>query len=214
MHFFQGCSFVRCIKPNASQSTGRFDENFVESQLISSGSIAYQQLMKAGFPSHMSIAEVLNMFKSSSEFQHVSYENQKFFCTILLRACCLKWIDFKLGNTQIFFRKGKIQKFYEKLKQDPKRIKVHIDQLIQLRKKLRVAIIIARFCAVGIVHRKKSNDLMNQVQPKEHVDIPAKKNTPDKKSSKKIAQTASEGNKGKCFLFNGSLKTLINFLCR
>lgn len=209
MNFFQECSFVRCIKPNASQSRGIFDENVVESQLISSGSIAYQQLMKAGFPSHLSIAEVLNKFKSCSEFQHVSYKNQKDFCTILLRACCLKWIDFKLGNTQIFFRKGKIQKFYEKLKQDPKKIKEHIDQLILLRKKFRVAIIFARFCAIGIVCRKKSNELMNEVQSEEHVDIPAKKFTPNKKSKKKLAQSppAFDGNKDKCFLFYGSLKT-------
>lgn len=59
---------MRCIKPNATQCSGIFDENLVQSQLISSGSIAYQQLMRIGFPSHMSIAKLFDKFKSNIEF--------------------------------------------------------------------------------------------------------------------------------------------------
>lgn len=164
--------------------------------------------MRLGFPSHMSIAEPLNMFKSNSEFEVYTHTNKKQFCTILLRACYLKWTDFKLGNTQIFFRKNKIDFFSEKLKEDPIKIKERIDQLILLRKKLKVAIMFARFYAIICKgRRKESNDCVNEIQSEEHVIIPRKKMRLNKNSSQSRPSSGpsfmqTDGNEEKYFFCN------------
>lgn len=173
--FFQECSFVRCIKPNAKQCSEIFDENMVQTQLISSGSIAYQQLMRIGFPSHISIVTLFNMFKSKSEFTEYTHKNPKEFCNMLIRSCGLMWKDFKLGNTQIFFRSEKLEILSEKLKEDAEVIKYRLEKCKLLRKKFRAAIIFARSCAIFHAkfsaisqrHRKRPTDLPNEVQMNE-----------------------------------------------
>lgn len=177
---------MRCIKPNSNQSSGTFDENLVESQLISSGSIAYQRLMRIGFPSHISITKLFDMFKLKLEFESYTTYSPKYFCSILIRSCGLKWTDFKLGNTQIFFRRGKLDILSEKIKEDAIIIKKRLDKLKLLRRKLKAAIIFARFCVIGKERRKILNNTINEVQPQEH--IPRKKFKQNKKSSKKTSE--------------------------
>lgn len=143
INIFQECSFVRCVKPNDRQCSGVFDRNLVRSQLISSGSIAYQQLMKIGFPSNMSISNLFNNIMSKSQFMKYTSFSPKEFCNILLRSCSLKWTEFKLGNTQIFFRNGKLEILSEKLREDPKVIIQRLDKLMLLRRKLKTAILVA-----------------------------------------------------------------------
>lgn len=180
--FFQKCSFVRCIKPNASQCSGMFDGNLVRSQLISSGSIAYQQLMRVGFPCHMSIADLFNTFKSNLKFEGYCSTNPKKISNILLRSCGLKWKDFKLGNTQIFFRSGKLEILSEKLKEDSQLIIQRLEKLKLLRKKLKVAIIFARFCTMSKRRCKEQINIVNEMQTEAQTDIPRKKVKLDKKS--------------------------------
>lgn len=158
-----------------------FDENVVRTQLISSGSIAYQQLMRVGFPSHFSIAEIFNMFKENLEFKDYISTHPRNFCNLLLQSCGLKWKDFKLGNTQIFFRSGKFELLSEKLKEDSKLIKQGLDKQktlkLKLRKKFKAAIlatiISARLCVKS--RCEKSNDISIEMQPEQTVGIPKKK---------------------------------------
>lgn len=106
--------------------------------------------MRVGFPSHLSIAELYNMFKDNVEFEtYISNSNPKDFCNLLVRTCGLKWQHFKLGNTQIFFRSGKLELLSEKLKEDPKIIKQRIDKRLKLRKRFKLAILVARICVKG-----------------------------------------------------------------
>lgn len=193
-YFSQECSFVRCIKPISSQCSGIFDESLVRSQLISSGSIAYQQLMKIGFPSHMSISNLFDMFKSNTEFTDYTSKNPKEFCKILLRSCGFNWKDFKLVNTQIFFRSGKLETLSKKLEENPKILKQRLDKLKILRKKFKMAIISARFCVIGKGRCKNSIDFLNKVQPEE-ANIPRKKIKLNKKSSQLLPYSEqTEGN--------------------
>lgn len=164
---FQKCSFIQCIKPNSHQSSGLFDEDVVKSQLISSGSVAYQQLMKIGFPSHMTIEELINMFKLNSDFMDYTTKSPKEFCNMLLRSCGLLWKEFKLGNTQIFFRKGKLELFSERLKDGPKTIKQRLDKQKRLRNKFKIAIFKV---IMNVQHKKmlvKQNDLRNEKKSNE-----------------------------------------------
>lgn len=151
---------MRCIKPNLSQRCDLFDENIVLPQLISSGSIAYQKLIKTGFPTNMSIEDLFNKFQSNGDFHEHTCINQKEFCSRLLRACYLKRKDFEIGNAKIFFRTGKIEILAEKLKSDPKEILFRLNKLKLLRSKLNFAILVAkvaaRYLSIGKSLRKSS----------------------------------------------------------
>lgn len=173
----------------------------MRSQLISSSSIAYQQLMRIGFPTHMSIADIID--KSKSVFENYTSTNPKDFCNVLLRSCNLKWKDFKLGHTQVFFRSGKWELFSAKLKDDTEVIKQRIDKLKLLRKKLKVAIVFARFCVIGKSLNKKSVVVINETQPEEQVDIPRKKMKLEKQCKKvsSTAHTRIEGNEDESHIF-------------
>lgn len=172
----QKCSFIRCIKPNESQCRGVFDENLVRTQLISSGSIAYQQLMRAGYPSHWCIAELFNKFEKNPEFKDYTSTNPKDFCHLLLQSCGLKWKDYKLGHSQIFFRTGKFELLYEQLKEDTEIIKQRLMKL-RLRKKFRAAIL-ATIISIRLCIKarcEKSNAFLNEMQTEEIVDMPRKR---------------------------------------
>lgn len=183
---------MRCIKPNTSQSRGIFDENLVKFQLISSGSIAYQQLMRVGFPSHLSIAELFNSFKENLELKDHT-KNQKDFCQLLLLSCGLKWNHFKLGNTQIFLRSGKLELLSVKIKEDIRTIKQRLDKHILLRKKFKASILAARFC-VGLCaksRRDRSKDFVNEIHPVEAV--PRKKIRLNRTSQLEANSTENKG---------------------
>lgn len=178
---------MRCIKPNANQCGGIFDQNLVKFQLILSGSIAYQQLMRVGFPSHFSIARLFDMFESNSDFKEYT-KNPKDFCKLLLQSCGLKLNQFKLGNTQIFFRSGKLMLLSEKLKDEPKIIKERLDKHIYLRRKFKAVILAARLCVKG--RCIQPNNLVNEIHP-ENASEKTKTVIPQKKL--KLSKSSSKG---------------------
>lgn len=104
---------------------------------MSSGCIAYHQLMKTGFPSHMAINDLLDLFKQNAEYCGHTLNDRKEICSELIRACGLKWRDFKLGNTKIFFRDGKLDILTEKLKCDLSLVIERHKKLKYLREKWR-----------------------------------------------------------------------------
>lgn len=147
-YFEQECSFIRCIKPNTNQSSDIFDKNFVLSQLVLSCSIAYQQLMRIGFPAHLDIPDLFKMLNSKQYFNE-QIGSQKVICAEIMRSCGLEWKDFKLGNTKIFFRRGKLDLISEKLNGDLTLIINQHKKLKILRKKWRIALIVSRFCTIS-----------------------------------------------------------------
>lgn len=110
--------------------------------------------MKTGFPSHLSIADLFHKFKSDPAYLKFTSTDQKDFSNKLLRSCGLRWKDFKLGNTKIFFRKTKFDILSEKLKEDSQTIINRLYKLKLLRRRWHVAIIVARFCC------KKNSNLL------------------------------------------------------
>lgn len=120
-------------------------------QLISSGCFAYQKLMRVGFPCHMNTDDLLNRFKLNPELPKngQNADDQKGFCSILLRSCGLNWNDFRLGNKTIYFRNGKIDKLNGKLKDDLRNIINQYKEIILIRSKWRILLIAARFYAIA-----------------------------------------------------------------
>lgn len=142
--FLQECSFVRCIKPNENQSSNTFDENLVLSQLASTGCIAYQKLMRSGYPVHMKIEDLLNQCKKMLKLSK-SVENQKEFCSTILRSCGLRWKDFRIGNRNVFFRSEKMDIITENMKDEVK-VQSQFMRLNFIRAKWRIMRIVVRFC--------------------------------------------------------------------
>lgn len=77
-------------------------------QLNSSGTMAYYELMKVGFPSKIEMAKFLKNIKSSLESRHRSLGLNS-CCLILLLANGFQPRDFVFGKTEIHFRPGKEQ---------------------------------------------------------------------------------------------------------
>lgn len=105
---FQQTHFIRCIKPNSEQKPIFFDEKFVLEQLKTSGTMAYNELMKVGFPSNIGMDELLKYIGPSLESRHTSLGLNN-CCLILLLANGFQSRDFVFGKTEIHFRPGKEQ---------------------------------------------------------------------------------------------------------
>lgn len=104
--------------------------------------------MRSGFPSHMNTSDLFNVLKMNSEFsEHVSKDlskDQKEFWSAIVRSCGLKWNDFKLRNSKIFFRRGKHEILKEKIENDLQTIINRYRLLKMLRRKWRILIVFAR----------------------------------------------------------------------
>lgn len=113
--------------------------------------------MRTGFPAHLDILNLLNLFKSKQYFS-VKIENQKLICGEVMRSCGLEWKDFKLGNTKIFLRNKKLELVSEKLNGDLALIINQHKKLKMLRTKWRIALIVTRFCAIRKNRSIRNND--------------------------------------------------------
>lgn len=85
-----------------------FYQKFVLDQLNTSGTTAYYELMKVGFPSKVEMAELFGIIEPSLESRHVSLGLNN-CCLILLLANGFQARDFVFGKTEIHFRPGKQQ---------------------------------------------------------------------------------------------------------
>lgn len=116
--------------------------------------------MRTGFPSHLDISDLLKMFDKNLNYFNNIFDSQKVICSEIMRSCGLKWKHFKLGNTKIFFRNGKLDLLSEKLKGDSTFIINRHKKLKILRTKWRIAIIVARLCSIRKV-QPNQNDSMD-----------------------------------------------------
>lgn len=86
--------------------SGTFDDNFVLSQLQTSGTLAYFNLMRFGYPLKVQITEIYKQLEPFLEYRHTSCGIEK-CCQIFLLACGFQYKDFKIGKTDIHIRPGK-----------------------------------------------------------------------------------------------------------
>lgn len=175
--------------------TDKFDDNFVMSQLLSTGSIAYQQLMRIGYPDQINIDELLNRFKESSELSSHITKNQKHFFNTLLRSCGLRFMDFRIGNTNIFFRNGKINLLMEKINDDVDIIMNRYMRLKFLRNKWRVTvigIILARMIVAKFCPKRRSNDCSIHLPLNSTVNENTVKVNPKLQNNKRKLDTSSD----------------------
>lgn len=99
------------------------------------------------------------MFNKNPHYSNKIFDSQKVVCSEIIRSCGLKWKDFKLGNTKIFFRNGKLDLISEKLKGDLTLIIDRHKKLKILRTKWRIAITVARLCSIRKVQPNQGDSV-------------------------------------------------------
>lgn len=132
-----GTHFVRCVKPNSSMRAGVCDGAAILSQLKCAGMASVLKLMQKGFPSRTSFADLYDMYKDTLP-KDLARLDPRLFCKCLFHALGLNSLDFKFGQTKVFFRPGKFAEFDELLRQDP-------EQMRQLISKVRSWLLRARW---------------------------------------------------------------------
>ncbi|KAJ0411475.1 hypothetical protein ATCC90586_008524 [Pythium insidiosum] len=104
------CNFVRCIKPNTQMKPGIFDKPFVVEQLRCSGTVQACEVLRVGLPTRILYAEVVDVYKNIlpfDMFQKFDY-NEKLFTQAILWVYNFPTSAYRLGDTRLFFRTGKI----------------------------------------------------------------------------------------------------------
>ncbi|KIH48477.1 hypothetical protein ANCDUO_21453 [Ancylostoma duodenale] len=80
------------------------------SQLKCAGMASVLKLMQKGFPSRTSFADLYSMYQRQLPPDLVRLD-PRLFCKCLFRALGLNNIDYKFGQTKVFFRPGKFAEF-------------------------------------------------------------------------------------------------------
>ncbi|KAK6056019.1 myosin head [Cooperia oncophora] len=122
-----GTHFVRCVKPNSTMSSGVCDGAAILSQLKCAGMASVLKLMQKGFPSRTSFADLYDMYQRQLP-PDLARLDPRLFCKCLFHALGLNNIDFKFGQTKVFFRPGKFAEFDQLLRQDPEQMRELINQ--------------------------------------------------------------------------------------
>lgn len=147
--------------------------------------------MQTGFPSHMKIADIFTVIKQNLDMYKYACKNQKQFCNALLRSCGLKWRDFKIGSSKVFFRNGKLDMLTEKLKDDFPIIIDRFNKIKLLRIKWKVAIMVSIFCTIGKLKGTVATTIENYPICRKnsigHKKIPTKKIKLDSNASTKTS---------------------------
>ncbi|KAI9914297.1 hypothetical protein PsorP6_008317 [Peronosclerospora sorghi] len=140
------CNFVRCIKPNTQMKAGHFERPFVVEQLRCSGTVQACEVLRVGLPTRILYAEVVDVYRNFLPYQIFSrfHSNEKLFTQAILWAYDFPTSAYRLGDTRLFFRTGKIDLLDRLLTPDPTSIDELVQQLLlYLRKKHWIGLISA-----------------------------------------------------------------------
>uniref|UniRef100_A0A7I4XXY4 Myosin heavy chain 95F n=2 Tax=Haemonchus contortus TaxID=6289 RepID=A0A7I4XXY4_HAECO len=123
-----GTHFVRCVKPNSTMSAGICDGAAILSQLKCAGMASVLKLMQKGFPSRTSFADLYEMYRRQLP-PDLARLDPRLFCKCLFHALGLNNVDYKFGQTKVFFRPGKFAEFDQLLRQDPEQMRELINKV-------------------------------------------------------------------------------------
>ncbi|OQR98810.1 myosin-like protein [Achlya hypogyna] len=104
------CNFIRCIKPNAAMAVGVFDRNSVVDQLRCSGTVQACSVLRVGLPTRILYAEVVDIYAPlvGDEVYGLFKLNERLFTQAICAALRFPPDAYRLGDTRLFFRTGKI----------------------------------------------------------------------------------------------------------
>ncbi|OQR91507.1 myosin [Thraustotheca clavata] len=104
------CNFIRCIKPNAAMAVGVFDRNSVVDQLRCSGTVQACSVLRVGLPTRILYAEVVDIYAPlvGDEVYGKFKLNERLFTQAICFALNFPADAYRLGDSRLFFRTGKI----------------------------------------------------------------------------------------------------------
>ncbi|KDO35603.1 hypothetical protein SPRG_00446 [Saprolegnia parasitica CBS 223.65] len=104
------CNFIRCIKPNAAMAVGVFDRNSVVDQLRCSGTVQACSVLRVGLPTRILYAEVVDIYAPlvGDDVYSRFKLNERLFTQAICAALRFPADAYRLGDTRLFFRTGKI----------------------------------------------------------------------------------------------------------
>ncbi|ETW08969.1 hypothetical protein H310_01447 [Aphanomyces invadans] len=103
-------NFIRCIKPNPAMDVNVFDRQSVLEQLRCSGTIQACQVLQVGLPTRVSYEELVFIYSDflGQSFMERFRDNDRFFTQALCNVLDFPTDAFRLGDTRLFFKTGKI----------------------------------------------------------------------------------------------------------
>jgi len=105
------CSFIRCIKPNASMTPGKFENQCVVDQLRCLGVVQTCEVLQAGMPTRIKMTELEQMYRPllPDKLQRILRNiSEHGFVRAVMWAFQIPLDSYKIGKTRVFFRVGKI----------------------------------------------------------------------------------------------------------
>lgn len=104
---FQDLYFVRCFSPNNKKEKGKFEDELILTQLVSTAIISYAKFIRFGFPNHIALQKLIDDCAPIEKKFNKAGVNQLDFCSTVLKSLGFRPKDFKMGKDTIFFRSDK-----------------------------------------------------------------------------------------------------------
>ncbi|RHY31637.1 hypothetical protein DYB32_003311 [Aphanomyces invadans] len=103
-------NFIRCIKPNATMDPKIFNRPSVVQQLRCSGTVQACQVLQVGLPTRVSYEELIDTYIHllGMDFMVQFHDNGRLFARALCYVLEFPTDDYRLGDTKLFFKTGKI----------------------------------------------------------------------------------------------------------
>ncbi|RHZ16552.1 hypothetical protein DYB37_008344 [Aphanomyces astaci] len=103
-------NFIRCIKPNAAMDAQVFDRRSVLDQLRCSGTIQACKVLQVGLPTRVSYEELVFIYSDllGASFMERFHGRDRLFTQALCHVLDFPSDAFRLGDTRLFFKTGKI----------------------------------------------------------------------------------------------------------
>ncbi|CAK4701831.1 unnamed protein product [Aphanomyces euteiches] len=103
-------NFIRCIKPNPAMDQSVFDRRTVMNQLRCSGTLQACKVLQVGLPTRVSYEELIDTYIHllGMDFMVQFHENGRLFARALCYVLEFPPEDYRLGDTKLFFKTGKI----------------------------------------------------------------------------------------------------------
>ncbi|KAF0698148.1 Aste57867_11216 [Aphanomyces stellatus] len=103
-------NFIRCIKPNAAMDAAIFDRASVLEQLRCSGTIQACQVLQVGLPTRVTFEEIVDIYTGllTDDFMFKFHANARLFTQALCHVLAFPTDAYRLGDTRLFFKTGKI----------------------------------------------------------------------------------------------------------
>ena len=138
------CHYIRCIKPNHEKQAFKFDQQFIQAQLLSCGILETIKISCSGYPNKFRFDDFVERF-------YLITDSKNWKLDLFQQVTCILQdteLEYQIGKSMVFFRSGQIayleQRRTDKLTKVAIILQKHFKRLIARRafQRARVAVLI------------------------------------------------------------------------